>query len=141
VSRRLALSLLGAVVLTGFSIASLPFERGLFHVPQTPYDAHEARDLPGTWILMSRAERLIPPGASVIVRSEPPDANADSYLHRFGVALLPGRRIVPAALWGVPTPPQDLRADYEIVVGRPPAAPPGDELLALHQGTVWRLTR
>jgi hypothetical protein len=64
----------------------------------------------------------------------------DTYLHRFAVALLPGRRIVPAARWGVPTEPDEMRsAQYELVVGRSPTAS-GERapLLEIPEGTVWR---
>jgi hypothetical protein len=64
----------------------------------------------------------------------------DTYLHRFAVALLPGRRIVPAARWGVPSPAEDTRtAQYEIVVGRRPSAAPDRRLLLeIPEGTLWR---
>ncbi len=130
------LPLAGAAVLAGFSIAALPFSRGLFRAPRTPYG--ESPD----WILLQSAEPLIPRGASVLVRGEPPDATTDTYLHRFGVALLPGRQIVPAARWGVPSELQDMQAaEYEIVLGRPPSPPPGRLLLEIPEGTVWRRVR
>jgi hypothetical protein len=143
VSRRLAPPLLAAAILTGFSLAALPFSHGLFRVPRTPYDASEASFAVPAWILLSRAAAVLPNGASVVVRSEPPDPTTDTHLHRFAVGLLPGRRIVPAALWGVPAPPNVTQeADYEIVVGRPPAfPPPGRLLLEIPEGTVWKRER
>jgi hypothetical protein len=93
-------------------------------------------------MLMQRADALVPRGASVVVRIEPPDPGTDSYLHRFAVALLPGRKIVPAALWGIPAEPGPLReAEYEIVVGKQPAAPFGRLVLAIPEGTVWKRDR
>jgi hypothetical protein len=132
--------LFGAAILTGFSIAALPVSRGLLRVPRTPYDASEASFIVPAWVVLSRAEPLLPPGALVLVRSEPPDATTDTYLHRFAVALLPGRRIVPAARWGVPSEADEMRAaQYEIVVGRPPAASADlRPLLEIPEGTVWR---
>jgi hypothetical protein len=131
---------LGAAILTAFSIAALPVSRGLFQVPRTPYDASEASFIVPAWVLLSRAEPLLPPGALVLVRSERPDAMTDTYLHRFAVALLPGRRIVPAARWGVPSEAEDMRtAQYEVVVGRSPAASADRRpLLEIPEGTVWR---
>ena len=87
----LLLSLAGSAVLAGFSVAALPFSRGLFRAPRTPYDASEATFTVPAWILLRRAAEVVPPEASVVVRTEPPDATNDSYLHRFAVALLPGR--------------------------------------------------
>jgi hypothetical protein len=138
--RRFVPSLLGAAILVGFSIAALPVSRGRFRVPRTPYDASEARFVVPAWVVLSRAEPLLPPGALVLVRSEPPDAMTDTYLHRFAVALLPGRRIVPAARWGVPSEAAEMRAaQYEIVVGRAPATSADRRpLLEIPEGTVWR---
>ena len=140
--RRELLPLIGSAVLTAFSIAALPFSRGLFRVPRTPFDSSEAVSTSPAFVLLQRASSLIPQGASVVIRSEPPDANSDSYLHRFGVALLPGRKILPVALWGVPTPPDVTRdAEYEIVLGRAPSPEPGRLLIEIPEGTVWRRQR
>jgi len=139
--RRALLPLAGAAVLAAFSIAALPFSRGLFQAPRTPYDASPAASLTvPAWIVLQRAEALVPPGASVVVRIEPADASTDSYLHRFAIALLPGRRILPAALWGVPTDPAGLlAAEYVVVVGPVPSPPPpGFLLLKIPEGSVWR---
>jgi hypothetical protein len=141
--RRALLPLAGSALLAAFSIAALPFSRGLLRAPRTPYDASPAAYVTvPAWIILQRAEALVPPGASVVVRSEPADPSTDSYYHRFAVALLPGRRIVPAALWGTPTEPGPLRdAEYEVVVGGRPAAPLGRLVLELPQGTIWKRDR
>jgi hypothetical protein len=142
VRRALLLSLAGSAILAAFSIAALPFSRGLFRAPRTPYDASDAQFTVPAWILLQRAEPLIPPGASVVVRVEPSDSNTDSYLHRFGVALLPGRRIVPAALWGVPTAPELLLvADCEIVVGATTSSTGRRLVLSTPEGSVWKRDR
>jgi len=141
-SRAIFLPLVGSAVLVAFSIAALPFSRGLFRVAQTPYDASDAAFTRPAWIVLSRADPLVPRGAAVLIRTEPPDPTNDMYLHRFGIALLPGRRIVPAALWGVPTPPDIVRdAEYEIVVGQTPSLRPGRLLLQISEGSVWRRER
>jgi hypothetical protein len=142
VRRALLLSLAGSAILAAFSIAALPFSRGLFRAPRTPYDASEADFMVPPWVLLQRANALVPRGATVVVRAEPPNPTTDSYLHRIGVALLPGRRIVPAALWGVSTAPEVLReADYEIVVGKAPPSPAGRLLISTPEGGVWRRDR
>jgi hypothetical protein len=136
VRRAALLALAGSAVLAGFSIAALPFSRGLFRAPRTPYGEN------ADWVLLQSAGPLIPPGSAVLVRAEPPDPVKDSYLHRFGVALLPGRKVVPAALWGVPTPADLQReAAYEVVVGVRPQTRPGELLLEVPEGTVWRRPR
>jgi hypothetical protein len=142
VRRAVLLSLAGSVILAGFCIAALPFSRGLFRAPRTPYDVSDAQFTVPAWILLHRADPMVPPGASVVVRVEPPDSNTDSYLHRLGVALLPGRKIVPAALWGVPTAPEILgEADYEIVVGATTSSPGRRLVLSTPEGGVWRRHR
>ena len=72
------------------------------------------------------------------VTSEPVDPALDNVTHRLGVALLPGRSVFPAALFGKPTPDAASQAEYVVVVGATPAAPPGELLLAQPEGTVWR---
>jgi hypothetical protein len=74
----------------------------------------------------------------VTVTSEPLNPALDNTTHRLGVALLPGRLVIPAALRGVPRPELAAQAEYVLVVGRQPATPPGDLLLACPEGTVWR---
>jgi hypothetical protein len=133
VRRAVLASLIGSAVLAGFSVAALPFSHGLFRAPRTPYGNS------AIWVLLRSADPLIPPGSSVLIRVEPPNLTDDSYFHRFGVGLLPGRRIVPAALWQVPTPASlQAEAQYEVVVGKKPQPPPGRLLLEIPEGTVWR---
>jgi hypothetical protein len=142
VRRAVLLSLAGSAILAGFSVAALPFSRGLFRAPRTPYDASDAAFTVPAWILLERSDALVPPAASVVVRVEPADPNTDSYLHRFGVALLPGRKIVPAALWGVPTASEVLgEADYEIVVGVTASSPGRRLVLSTPEGSVWKRER
>jgi hypothetical protein len=142
VRRSLLLSLAGSAVLAGFSVAALPFSRGIFRAPQTPFDASDAAFTVPAWILLERAEPLVPAAASVVVRVEPPDASTDTYFHRFAIALLPGRKIVPAALWGVPTAPEVLgEADYEIVVGAATSSPGRRLVLSTPEGSVWKRDR
>lgn len=138
--RRALLPLAGSFVLAAFSVAALPFSRGLFRAPRTPYDAGDPRFTAPAFVLLNSAEPLIPAGASVLVRSEPADPTADTYLHRYAVALLPGRTIIPAARWGMPMAPADTaKAEYEVVLGRSPeGASSGRLLRALPEGTIWR---
>ena len=140
--RSLLFSLAGSAVLAGFSVAALPFSHGIFRAPRTPFDASDAAFTVPAWILLERAESLVPAAASVVVRVEPPDADTDTYFHRFAIALLPGRKIVPAALWGVPTAPEVLgEADYEIVVGAATSSPGRRLVLSTPEGSVWKRDR
>jgi hypothetical protein len=142
VRRAVLAALAGSAVLAGFAAAALPFSHGLFRAPRTPYDASEAAFTAPAWILLERAESLIPRDTSVVARVEPPDANTDMFLHRFAVALLPRRKIVPAALWGVPTAPDLLaEADYEIVVGATTSSPGRRLVLSTPEGSIWKRDR
>jgi hypothetical protein len=115
----------------------LPSPLALFHPPQTPYDRGR-RHLVPAFALLNEARAVLPAGVSVTVVSEPPDATLDTDTHHMGVALLPGRLVIPAALSGVPRPDLARQADYVVVVGRPPSRPPGERLLTRRDGTVWR---
>ena len=140
--RRSLLTLLGAALLTAFSIAAIPFSHGLFHVPRTPFGDVGTDFTVPAWVLLARADALIPRGAAVLPRSEPPDPTTDTYLHRFAVGLLPGRRIVAAARWFVPSSSEETSvAEYEVVVGKAPLIAPGRLLLEIPEGTVWRRER
>ena len=91
------------------------------------------------YALVAAAVPVVPAGASVVVRTEPRDATAETYYHRFADALLPGRRALPASFYGRFTSPDVFRdADYVLIVGTRPAEPPGQLLLETPEGTVWR---
>ena len=118
--------------------ATLPPPRALLRAPATPFDRSLARYLAPAFALIEQARRVVPEGVSVTVTSEPMDPFLDNMTHRAGVALLPGRSVYPAALFGLPRPDVASKAEYVIVVGAVPAEPPGDLLLARPEGTVWR---
>lgn len=122
------------------TVARLPSPLALFHPPQTPYDRTSPR-LRQVFVLLSEARAVLPEGAWVTVTSEPSDPALDTDAQHMGVALLPGRLVIPAARFGVPRPDLAALADYLLVVGRPPAAPPGERLLESPAGTVWRRRR
>jgi hypothetical protein len=137
--RRTLLLLAGAALLAALSIAAVPFSRGLFRAPRTPFDVTDPAFTAPAWVLLQRAHTVVPPGSSVVVRTEPRDTTRDMYLHRFAIALLPGREILPAALWGVSTAAHLLEdAEYRIVLGRAPSPPPGRLVLEIPEGTIWR---
>jgi hypothetical protein len=130
-------ALLGAAVLLVATLLRLPSPLALFHRPQTPFDRSSPRLVPA-FALLTEARALLPKGVSVTVTSEPPDPALDIDIHHMGVALLPGRLVIPAALSGTSRPDLARRADYVVVVGAVPATPPGDRLLTRPEGTIWR---
>ena len=94
------------------------------------------------YALLAAADRVIPAGASVVVKTEPSDAVQETWYHRVAVALLPGRRPRPAAFYGQPLSPDVWGdAEYVVLVGARPATPPGEPVLETPDGTVWRRTK
>lgn len=127
----------GSAVLVAFAVSRLPTPRDWFQLPSTPLDRHAVRSAVPAFRLLSEAAAVIPHGASVAVRSEPPDPNQDTSLHRMAVGLLPGRRVLPFALWGMPRPDIGQAAQFLVVIGPKPAPSPGRLILELPYGTVW----
>ena len=133
-----AIALAGAGILAVFALWSLPWRKGFSPAP-TPFDRSLVPQLAPAYTLLSAAAALIPPGASFVVRAEPADAGLESMYHRLGIALLPGRRALPSAYLGVFTAPETWReAEYQVLVGKKPAAAGGELLLETSAGTVWR---
>jgi hypothetical protein len=131
-----AIALIGAAVLAALSLKSVPWKKGF--APATPFDNSAPFLSPG-YALLRDSAAAIPPGASVVTRAEPPDAGFESHYYRLGLALLPGRRVLPSAYFDMFTAPEVWReADYRIVVGKRP--PPSEDALVLEtpEGTVWK---
>jgi hypothetical protein len=141
-SEALQFSLLlgGAAILTAFAIWRLPRFPDLLQAPSTPFDRSAMPASAESYRLVQAAAGVIPAGASVATLSQPRDARRETALHRETVALLPGRKVVPAALWDVPTG-REGEADFLIVAGAIPSPSPGMLLLEIPQGSVWRRVR
>ena len=91
------------------------------------------------YALLRNAALVVPRDASVVTCTEPRDPIRESYFYQFTVSLLPGRRVLPAAIYGKFMHPGDWRdAAFQIVVGGKPAEPPGELLLDRPEGSVWR---
>jgi hypothetical protein len=130
---------LGAAILAVVTLATLPWKEGLFRRPRTLFDRSAARAVAPGYALVAAAEGIVPRGASVVVRTEPHDAIAEIYYHRFADALLPGRRALPASIDLHPVPTSySAGAEYVLIVGAKPSAPPGRLLLETPEGTIWR---
>jgi hypothetical protein len=130
-------ALIGAAILLAVTLTRLPSFFALLYPPLTPFDRAHPRIVPA-FALLTEARAVLPAGASVTVLSEPPDAVSDTDMHHLAVALLPGRRVLPAAFRGMPRPDLARLAEFVVVVGQAPPAPPGDVLLKRAEGTVWR---
>ncbi len=136
---RIIVPTVGAAVLAGFAIASLPWREQLFRRPTTPFDRSAAKSVAPGYALLVAASQVIPQGSSVVARTEPPSPMQETYFHRFAIALLPRQRVLPAALYGFFVNPDVWKdAQYMIVVGPRPIEPPGTLILATPNGTVWR---
>jgi hypothetical protein len=134
------LLLAGAAVLTALAISRLPHFPEALRAPSTPFDRNAAPGAVASYKLFQEASPVFRSGASVAALSVPRNAVRETSLHRYAVALLPGRKVLPAALWNKPTHLED-RADFLIVAGRRPAAPPGRLLLETPWGSVWQKNR
>jgi len=131
-----SLLLAGAAFLTAIAIQRLPPLPELLHTPSTPFD-HSAPAAAARYRLFAEAAAVVPAGASVASICEPRDPALETSLHREAFALLPGRKVLAAAVWKTPTHSEE-RADYLIVVGPKPAPSPGRLLLEAPAGSVWR---
>jgi hypothetical protein len=137
---RFFLLLGGAAVLTALAIRGLPHFPEVLQAPSTPFDRNPAPDAAADYKLFQEAASVVPSGASVAALSQPRNAVRETSLHRMAVALLPGRKVLPAALWNNPTHLEG-EADLLIVAGGKPAPPPGRLLLEMPWGSVWQRGR
>jgi hypothetical protein len=133
--------LLAAAILIGFSIAWLPPSPALLKAPATPFDRIPVPVISQSYRLLWRVSSVLPAGSTVAIRSEPRDPGFETSLFRNGVALLNGRKVLPAALWGQPVPGIESQADFVIVVGPKPAFPPGTLVFESPDGSLWRRSR
>jgi hypothetical protein len=127
----------GAAVLTVLSAVQLPSPRQLLRAPSTPFDRTSTASAAPEFRLLLESASAIPTGASVCVVAEPRDPQHETWLHRAAIGLLPGRRVIPAALWDIPTN-EESQAEFRIVAGRKPSVAPGELVLQTPAGTVWR---
>ena len=135
------MSLAGAALLAAIGLAAVPWSRG-FVRPRTPLDASSSRFLVPAYELISDAAAVIPPGASFVVRTEPPNAISADLFQRLAVALLPECTSRPDAAPGRPAAAEWPRgAEYLIVVGDPPRDASGEIVLETPRGTVRRRLR
>jgi hypothetical protein len=129
-----------AALLTALAISKLPHFPDALRAPSTPFDRNPAPGAVADYKLFQEAASAVPPGASVTALSQPRNAVRETSLHRMAVALLPGRKVLPAALWNNPTH-LEVQADFFIVAGGKPAPPPGRLLLETRWGSVWKRGR
>jgi hypothetical protein len=129
----------GAVILTALAIVRLPRFPDLVRAPSTPFD-RSAPDTAAVYRLLQAAAAVIPSGASVAPLSQPRHPVRETELHRQAVALLPGRKVIPAALWDEPTG-RETEAEFLIVAGPRPFPAPGTLLAETPRGSVWRRVR
>jgi len=138
-----AILLGGAAVLLAMAAARLPHPADLLRRPATPLDRTDSRNAAPAYLLLSRAARVVPAGAVATIRAQPRNAMDETMLHFLAVALLPGRRVLPAAAWSAFTPEYEAQAEYILVVGPhpPPEYGAAERLSLLYsdpRGTVWK---
>lgn len=126
------LALSGSLAMLAYGIHRLPGADKLFQISGTPIDNSRIHESAAEYRLLVEADRVVPANATVLVRSVAGGVERDTYLHWFGVALLPGREVLPAV---------EARAEYVIVLGRGSEVANAKLLLATNDGTVWRRNR
>jgi hypothetical protein len=127
----------GAAALAVWSAAAVPRE---LRPPATPFDRSDPR-LAAAFRFLTDARALVPAGAAATVIAEPRDAGRETSLYGAAVAVLDGRRVLPAAQWGAFEPQHEAEAEYVLVEGPPPASPPGALLGSVPGGGVYRRKR
>lgn len=135
-ARDFLVPLFGAALLAGVTVATLPWKDGLFRRPRTIFDRSSARAVAPGYALVVAASAVVPPKATVVVRTQPRDATAENYYYRFADALLPGRWALPAAFEQRVSP----STFYLLIVGPKPPELPGRLLLETQDGTIWLAT-
>jgi hypothetical protein len=128
--RREAAPLLGAALVTAVALARLPPPRSLLRPAATPFDRSRDPGAGPSFVLMTRAAALIPPGASVAIRAASGSLAESAYCGQIAAGLLPGRKILPAA--------SHEGARFLVVAGKnPPEQEHARLLLKTPQGAVW----
>ena len=134
----LSIALVGAALLAALALRAVPWSAGL-GAPETPFSNGPTPFLAPAYALLREAEARIPRGASAVVLAEPRDARLESHYYRLGLALLPDRDVLPAAVFDRFTTDATWEsAEYRIVVGKRPAADGGALVLESPRGSVWR---
>ena len=130
--------LAAAALLSLVALARLPYRRG-FWPTETPFDRWPNSDASRDFRFLSAVAPYVPPGASVVALTNPPDLSHDFYLHAFALSLLPGRRVLCASIWGVSYRDEALRrAEFVAVMGPTPHPPPGIPIFETPLGGIWR---
>ena len=136
------LALAGSLTMLAYGIHRLPGGRALLQLPRTPIDNSRIHESAAEYRLLLEAARVVPANARVLMRSITGDAERDTFLHRFAVAFLPGRKVLPAVVDGRPVPAALVTsADYLVILGRGARVADGVLLLETEDGTVWRRNR
>jgi hypothetical protein len=135
----IVLLLAGAAGLVIAALARLPSPAEIARPNTTPYDRSNVRtSTPPMFSFLIHAAPFVPLGSTATILGEPRNAEQESNLHEAGVALLPGRRVLPAAQWGAFSPDYESQAEYVLILGPKPKVPPGRLVGVLETGSVWR---
>jgi len=126
------------LLLTWWILRLIPSPRLWVGRPTTPFDNGPVRSVGPAFELLKVAGGVIPLGASAVARQLPGTPTADTYFHRAAVALLPGRQVLPAALWFQQATGLSAKADYVIILGNVESYPGFDLLARTTSGSVWR---
>jgi len=110
----------------------LPPASAFRKLPETPIDNSRIHASAAWYRLLLEAARRIPAGATVLVRGATAQGDQDTYIQHFGVALLPGRRVLPPVL------NIERLAEYFVIVGSGGPIDGAEMLMATADGSIWR---
>lgn len=134
---RVAILLVGSLLITAQAVSRLPPARELFVAPATPFDRSGLRGTVPVYRFLSDVRSAIPRNASVIVISEPRERVRENAFYPIAVALLPGRLVLSPARESGSAAELGRLADFLIVYGGVPSPAPGTLVRSSPQGTVW----
>lgn len=141
-SIRAPLALGGAGLMLLLAVRELPPPREWIQRPATPLARSKVEWSGAEYRLLTEASRVIPPGATVLVRVGTDEAWRTDLSYKFAVALLPGRTVLPATAGGQPIPPELARtAEFVVLVGGRAEDRPLETILTTPDGAVWRSSR
>ena len=73
----------------------------------------------------------------MLARTAVPEPRADTYFHRAAVALLPHRKVLPAALLFFQETGYESEAEFVVILGRVSSYPGFRQVLVTPHGAVW----
>lgn len=124
--------------MTALCVQEIPWSSSRGSGPATPFDLGPVSSVGPAFGLLEAAADMIPRGAVVLARKDPPNAVADTYFFRGAIALLPERVVLPAAISFRDNTANELQADFVILLGATDRYRNYRLLYKNRDGSIWR---